>query len=102
VENPKNEGLADVGFREFALFVPLIILAVWIGLYPAPFLHRLDTSVSRVIARVSPQYVQGQVAADCLPAKPEEPKTPEAVAAAQFTTPPCEDTTSPPKPGAAH
>jgi NADH-quinone oxidoreductase subunit M len=92
VENPKNEGLADVGFREFALFVPLIVLAVWIGLYPAPFLRRLDTSVTRVIARVSPQYVQGQVAADCLPAKPEEPKTPEAVAAAQFVeAAPCAD-----------
>src|ERR671919_423593 len=58
VENPKNQGLADVGVREFALFVPLIILAVWIGLYPSPFLQRLDTSVARVIARVSPQYQQ--------------------------------------------
>jgi NADH-quinone oxidoreductase subunit M len=65
VENPKNEGLADLGFREVALFVPLIILAVWIGLYPSPFLRRLDTSVSRVVARVSPQYVQQQ-AADCV------------------------------------
>src|SRR5688572_844379 len=56
VENPKNEGLADVGLREFALFVPLLILAVWIGLYPSPFLTRLETSVSRVVTRVSPQY----------------------------------------------
>jgi NADH-quinone oxidoreductase subunit M len=100
VENPKNEGLADVGVREFALFVPLIILAVWIGLYPSPFLRRLDTSVSRVIARVSPQYQQ-QAAADCLPPQTAESKAPEAVAAAQFTTPPCEDTTKKPE-GASH
>ena len=26
------------------------------GLYPAPFLRRLDTSVQHIIARVSPQY----------------------------------------------
>jgi hypothetical protein len=26
------------------------------GLYPAPFLRRLDTSVQRIVARVSPQY----------------------------------------------
>jgi len=32
------------------------LLAVWIGLYPAPFLRRLETSVQRVVARVSPQY----------------------------------------------
>jgi NADH-quinone oxidoreductase subunit M len=89
VENPKNEGLADVGFREFALFAPLIVLAVWIGLYPSPFLRRLDTSVSRVIARVSPQYQQ-QAVADCITPASEQPKSPEAVAAAQFTTAPCE------------
>ena len=42
--------------REFATFAPLIVLAVWIGLYPSPFLTRLETSVSRVVTRVSPQY----------------------------------------------
>src|SRR5205823_9633700 len=58
VENPKNERLADLNGREFATFAPLIALAVWIGLYPAPFLRRLDTSVQHVIARVNPQYPQ--------------------------------------------
>ncbi len=71
VENPKNEGLADVGFREFALFVPLIILAVWIGLYPAPFLNRLESSVARVVSRVSPQYAtQSQTAPAAQGAQP--------------------------------
>jgi NADH-quinone oxidoreductase subunit M len=80
VDNPKNEALADVGVREFALFAPLIVLAVWIGLYPAPFLRRLDTSVSRVVARVSPQYVQ-RTAADCAPA-PATPASAVRAAAA--------------------
>jgi NADH-quinone oxidoreductase subunit M len=65
IENPKNEALADLGIREFALFAPLIVLAVWIGLYPKPFLDRLNTSVTRVVARVSPQYLQQRNAADC-------------------------------------
>jgi NADH-quinone oxidoreductase subunit M len=56
VENPKNERLADLTNREFATFLPLLILAVWIGLYPAPFIRRLDTSVQRITARVNPQY----------------------------------------------
>ena len=56
IEHPKNEALADVGLREFVTFVPLIILALWIGLYPAPFINRLNTSVARVVARVSPEY----------------------------------------------
>src|SRR6059058_5312481 len=56
VENPKNEHLRDLNLREFATFAPLLILAVWIGLYPAPFLRRLETSVNRVVLRVSPEY----------------------------------------------
>jgi NADH-quinone oxidoreductase subunit M len=94
IENPKNEGLADVGVREFALFAPLIVLAVWIGLYPKPFLDRLNTSVTRVVARVSPQYIQQRNAADCTDPQPATP-TPEAVVAAQFTTAPCADGSAP-------
>ena len=56
VTNPKNENLSDLGIREFATFVPLLILAVWIGLYPKPFLDRLETSVDRVMLRVNPDY----------------------------------------------
>ena len=68
VENPKNERLMDLSNREFATFAPLIVLAVWIGLYPKPFLDRLNMSVQNVVARVNPAYV-GKMAADCgLPA----------------------------------
>jgi NADH-quinone oxidoreductase subunit M len=56
VENPKNERLLDLSHREFATFAPLLILAVWMGLYPAPFLNRLQTSVAHIISRVNPQY----------------------------------------------
>jgi NADH-quinone oxidoreductase subunit M len=66
IENPKNEALQDMSLREVMTFVPLIILAVWIGIYPTPFLNRLNTSVDRVVARVSPQYLpQSASAADC-------------------------------------
>src|SRR6266852_9328895 len=56
VENPKNERLLDLSNREFATFAPLIVLAVWMGIYPTPFLRRLETSVQHIILRVSPQY----------------------------------------------
>jgi NADH-quinone oxidoreductase subunit M len=92
IENPKNQALPDLGMREFATFVPLIILAVWIGLYPKPFLDRLQTSVARVVTRVSPQYA-AQLA-DCLRPAAGTPAAAET-AAAQFITPPCEDTTKP-------
>ena len=56
IENPKNERLLDLSHREFATFAPLLVLAVWMGIYPAPFLRRLETSVQHIIVRVNPQY----------------------------------------------
>ncbi len=56
VENPKNERLLDLNNREFATFAPLLVLAVWMGLYPSPFLNRLESSVQHIVVRVSPQY----------------------------------------------
>ncbi len=67
IENPKNEKLADLNWREFATYAPLLVLAVWIGIYPAPFIRRLDTSVNRVMARVNPAYArQNANSADCI------------------------------------
>jgi NADH-quinone oxidoreductase subunit M len=74
VENPKNERLLDLSHREFATFAPLLILAVWMGIYPAPFLRRLETSVQHIVMRVSPQYAAKY--AECNPRV-----TPEAIAA---------------------
>ncbi len=73
IENPKNEGLKDLNVREFATFVPLIIMAVWIGIYPTPFLDRLDSAVNTVVARVNPQFLDKTAQADCN--KPVKPAT---------------------------
>jgi NADH-quinone oxidoreductase subunit M len=78
VENPKNERLLDISQREFATFAPLLVLAVWMGIYPAPFLRRLETSVQQIIMRVSPQYAAKY--AECNP-------TPTADAIANSSNP---------------
>jgi NADH-quinone oxidoreductase subunit M len=67
IENPKNERLLDLSNREFATFAPLLILAVWMGLYPAPFLDRLKTSVQHIMMRVDPQYAQAYAACSGAP-----------------------------------
>ena len=56
LENPANHNLKDLNGRELATFVPLVALAVWIGLYPAPVLRRLESSVARVTLRVNSVY----------------------------------------------
>jgi NADH-quinone oxidoreductase subunit M len=59
VENPANERLIDLNLRELATVVPLIIMAFWIGLYPAPFFAVLDKPVNKIVAKVRPDYFQG-------------------------------------------
>jgi NADH-quinone oxidoreductase subunit M len=58
VTNPKNEKLHDLTPREVATFVPLIIMALWIGLYPKPFFEILDQPVKQIVATVRPDYPQ--------------------------------------------
>ena len=55
--------IATARLAEWATFVPLIGLAVWIGLYPAPFLDRINLSVLKVAARLDPAYADDFAAA---------------------------------------
>jgi NADH-quinone oxidoreductase subunit M len=52
ITNPKNEGLHDLGFREIAIIVPLIILVLALGIYPKPVLDRIQPSVDLVLERI--------------------------------------------------
>jgi NADH-quinone oxidoreductase subunit M len=52
VENPKNEKLPDLSARELATFVPLIAIALWIGLYPKPFFQILDQPVTALVQQL--------------------------------------------------
>jgi len=56
VTNPKNEKLHDLTPREMATFVPLIIMAFWIGLYPKPFFQILEQPVNHTISMARPDY----------------------------------------------
>ncbi len=53
-ENPKNLALKDLSLREIATLVPLIIWALWIGLYPKPFFKVLEQPVGAIVERVNP------------------------------------------------
>jgi NADH-quinone oxidoreductase subunit M len=52
VTNPKNEGLKDLTPRELATFIPLVALAIWIGVYPKPFFQILDQPVQQLVRTV--------------------------------------------------
>ena len=52
VTNPKNEKLTDLTPREVLTFVPLLIMAFWIGLYPKPFFQILEQPVNQIVQDV--------------------------------------------------
>jgi NADH-quinone oxidoreductase subunit M len=52
VTNPKNEKLQDLTPREILTFVPLIIMALWIGLYPKPFFQILEQPVNQLVQTI--------------------------------------------------
>src|SRR6202046_5613256 len=60
VTNPKNEKLHDLTPREVLTFVPLIIAAFWIGLYPKPFFQILEQPVNHLVATVHQNDTQPQ------------------------------------------
>src|SRR4026207_2053510 len=57
IENPKNEKLTDMNGREWAYMVPLMILSLWIGVYPKPFLEYIQQPVNALVRQVRPNYV---------------------------------------------
>lgn len=54
--NPENEKLKDLSKREYALFVPLLILIFWMGIYPKPFFEKMEVSVAYLIEQVDTKY----------------------------------------------
>jgi NADH-quinone oxidoreductase subunit M len=52
LDKADNKGLADLGGREVALLLPVVLFIVWIGVYPGTFLGRMAPAVDAFIARV--------------------------------------------------
>jgi NADH-quinone oxidoreductase subunit M len=57
ITNPKNETLRDLKGREWAYMIPLMILSLWIGVYPKPFLEYIQRPVNAIVKQVRPDYV---------------------------------------------
>jgi NADH-quinone oxidoreductase subunit M len=92
VTNPKNEKLHDLTPREVATFVPLLIMAFWIGLYPKPFFQILEQPVNHTMAMARPDYpLPGGTVNASLTIQPVPPAVPA------LSTPPGATPSSPAK-----
>jgi len=49
VEKDEVKAMPDMNMRELGFFVPLIILVIWLGIYPTPVLDVMHVSVANLI-----------------------------------------------------
>jgi NADH-quinone oxidoreductase subunit M len=54
LDNPENERLTDLNRRELAIMIPLLAGIVWLGLYPAPVLRRMEPAAQRYLQLTQP------------------------------------------------
>ncbi len=59
VDKEENRKLLDMNLREIVTLVPLIILIFWIGLYPSPFFHLMEASVTKLIESIQVAAIAG-------------------------------------------
>jgi NADH-quinone oxidoreductase subunit M len=59
LDKPENSHITDLNRRELAIVVPLAAAIIWMGVYPAPVLRRMEGAAERFVrqveARTAPQ-----------------------------------------------
>src|SRR5205807_5673211 len=67
LDKPENAGLTDLSARELAVLLPLVACIVWIGVYPAPLLRRMEPD--RKSTRLNSSHLVISYAVFCLKKK---------------------------------
>jgi NADH-quinone oxidoreductase subunit M len=75
LDNPANKTLLDVNRRELGLATALVVIMVWIGIYPKPLFDILEEPVNYVVQKVDPGYFAKQQLT--YPAQPAAPAVAE-------------------------
>jgi NADH-quinone oxidoreductase subunit M len=52
LDKPENEHVPDLNRRELAIMIPLVAAIVWLGVYPAPVLRRMEGAAAKFVSTV--------------------------------------------------
>ncbi len=58
IKHHENNALRDLNIREILTLVPIIILILWIGLYPKPFLKLTSASTTHLLEVVKNKHLK--------------------------------------------
>jgi NADH-quinone oxidoreductase subunit M len=56
VTHDVNKALPDLNLREYAVLLPLVAMAFWIGIYPKPFFAYITNPVEKIVHQVNPDF----------------------------------------------
>lgn len=45
----ENKDLKDLNLREYVAFIPLVVIVIWLGIYPKPVLSPIDTASKSIV-----------------------------------------------------
>lgn len=52
-----NENLCDINIRESCAIIPLVLIVIWLGIYPKPILSKIDLSAKNLISFMSEKAI---------------------------------------------
>jgi len=73
LDREENRSLPDLSRREITVLAPLIAGMIVLGVYPRPFLERMEASLTSVVEMVEQRRVTGLSAQADLPPQPADP-----------------------------
>ena len=76
LDRPENQGLKDLNRREMVVLLPLVVVMIWMGVYPKPFLERTEQSVVELLEGV--ERKRAPVLGDARVVIPDRPPEPAA------------------------
>ncbi|MDQ3280940.1 MAG: NADH-quinone oxidoreductase subunit M [Acidobacteriota bacterium] len=56
LDNPANAAVPDVNRRELGLMMALVVVMIWLGVYPKPVFDIIEKPVDYIVQKVDPQY----------------------------------------------
>ncbi|MEJ7758937.1 MAG: NADH-quinone oxidoreductase subunit M [Gemmatimonadaceae bacterium] len=52
LDRKENERIPDLNWREIGLMTPLVVVIIWLGVYPAPVLRRMEMAAQSLVTQV--------------------------------------------------
>jgi len=60
LKHEKNRKLLDLDRRELTALIPLLLVVVWLGVYPKPVLEPIDNSVKKLLVQMNEKAISSK------------------------------------------